>query len=149
MKPPLAEYKRVLSALLIVCVDCLVLNDKGEFLLVKGKNEPLKGEYWIPGGRIYKNERLVDAVHRKMREEIGVEVEIVRKLGFFEEFFDKTVEGSKEACTRSASFIWSGHPATTSSSTTKARNGPGSRICRIVSRNIPMSRIGMKIQNAM
>src|SRR5207253_2528001 len=78
----------------IVCVDCLVVNGNGEYLLVKRKNEPLKGEFWVPGGRLHKHERLVDAVHRKMREELGVEVEIIENVGFFEEFFDKTREGA-------------------------------------------------------
>jgi len=68
MELPVAEYRKVLSAVPIVCVDCLVVNDASEYLLVKRRNEPLKGEYWVPGGRIYKNERLVEAVRRKMRE---------------------------------------------------------------------------------
>ena len=79
----------------IVCVDCIVVNDKGHYLLVKRDNEPLKGEYWVPGGRLHKGERLEDAVRRKMRQEIGVDVEIIRNLGFFEEFFDKTAENAE------------------------------------------------------
>lgn len=78
----------------MVCVDCLVVNNRGEFLLVKRENEPLMGEYWMPGGRVYKGERLADAVHRKMREEIGVDVDIVENVGFFEEFFEKTRENA-------------------------------------------------------
>lgn len=78
----------------MVCVDCLVINDRGEFLLVKRVNEPLMGEHWLPGGRVYKGERLVDAVHRKMREEIGVDVDIVENVGFFEEFYEKTKENA-------------------------------------------------------
>jgi GDP-mannose mannosyl hydrolase len=77
-----------------VCVDCLVVNDRGEFLLVKRANEPLRGEHWLPGGRVYKGERLADAVHRKMQEEIGVEVDIVENVGFFEEFYEKTKENA-------------------------------------------------------
>lgn len=92
MKLSLEDYRKFLSAMPIVCVDCLVVNEKGEYLLVKRKNEPLKGEYWVPGGRLHKNERLVDAVRRKMQEEIGVEVEILKSLGFFEEFFERTAE---------------------------------------------------------
>lgn len=95
MKLALDEYRRVLSTMPIVCVDCLVVDEKREFLLVKRKNEPLKGEYWVPGGRVFKGEQLADAVHRKMREEIGVDVEIVRNVGFFEEFYDKTLEGAE------------------------------------------------------
>jgi colanic acid biosynthesis protein WcaH len=92
VKLALEDYRKVLSTMPIVCVDCLVVNDNGDYLLVKRKNEPLKGEYWVPGGRLHKNERLVDAVRRKMREEIGVEVEILKSLGFFEEFFERTAE---------------------------------------------------------
>ncbi len=79
----------------VVCVDCLVVNERDEYLLVKRKNEPLKGEFWVPGGRLYKHERLVDAVHRKMREEIGVDVDIIKSVGFFEEFFENSREGAE------------------------------------------------------
>ena len=48
---PSEEYKNVLSAIPIVCIDCLVVNESGEHLLVKRANPPLKGEYWVPGGR--------------------------------------------------------------------------------------------------
>jgi colanic acid biosynthesis protein WcaH len=89
------DYRKFLSTMPIVCVDCLVMNDRGEYLLVKRRNEPLKDEFWVPGGRLHKNERLADAVHRKMREEIGVEVEIVDQLGYFEEFFERTAEGAE------------------------------------------------------
>ncbi|HEV2299797.1 MAG TPA: NUDIX domain-containing protein [Candidatus Acidoferrales bacterium] len=94
MRLPVEEYRRFLSTMPMVCVDCLVINDRGEFLLVKRVNEPLMGEHWVPGGRVYKGERLVDAVHRKMREEIGVDVDIVESLGFFEEFYEKTKENA-------------------------------------------------------
>jgi colanic acid biosynthesis protein WcaH len=87
-----ADYRKVMETMPVVCVDCLVQNEAGEFLLVRRGNEPLKGEFWVPGGRLLKNERLEDAVHRKMREELGIEVEIISNLGFFEEFFDKTAQ---------------------------------------------------------
>jgi colanic acid biosynthesis protein WcaH len=105
------EYRKILSTVPIVCVDCLVINGKGEYLLVKRKNEPLKGEYWVPGGRLHKGERLADAVHRKMREEIGVEVEIVRSLGFFEEFFEHTAEDANGGA-HSISFLYLVRPKT-------------------------------------
>jgi colanic acid biosynthesis protein WcaH len=95
MKLSYEDYKKFLSSMPIVCVDCLVVNDNGEYLLVKRKNEPLKGEYWVPGGRLQKNERLADAVRRKMREEIGVDVDIIENVGFFEEFFDKTEQNAE------------------------------------------------------
>jgi colanic acid biosynthesis protein WcaH len=99
------EYRRFLSTMPIVCVDCLVMNDRGEFLLVRRENEPLRGEYWVPGGRVHKGERLIDAVHRKMWEEIGVGVDIVENVGFFEEFHDKTKENA-EGGVHSISFVY-------------------------------------------
>ncbi|HBA89453.1 MAG TPA: NUDIX hydrolase [Geobacter sp.] len=89
------EYVRVMETMPVACIDCVVRNDHGEYLLVKRDNEPLKGEYWVPGGRLHKGERLEEAVRRKMRQEIGVDVEIIENLGFFEEFFDKTAQDSK------------------------------------------------------
>lgn len=89
----------------MVCVDCIVINDRGEFLLVKRVNEPLMGEHWVPGGRVHKGERLVDAVHRKMWEEIGVDVDIVKNVGFFEEFYEKTKENA-EGGIHSISFVY-------------------------------------------
>ena len=90
-----AEYKRIMEIMPVVCIDCLVQNEQGEFLLVKRNNEPLKGKYWVPGGRLLRNERLEDAVNRKMRQELGVSVEIVRNLGFYEEFFEKTAQNAE------------------------------------------------------
>src|SRR5205809_1088986 len=91
---PSEEYKAVLSIVPIICVDCLVVNENGEYLLVKRANPPLKGEYWVPGGRLYNNERILDAVHRKMREEIGIEVDVVTIAGILE-FFDSSNEYSE------------------------------------------------------
>ena len=48
------RYKAIVEAVPICCVD-LIIKSKGKILLVKRKNEPLKGEFWLPGGRIYKN----------------------------------------------------------------------------------------------
>lgn len=105
MRVPFAEYRRFLSTMPILCVDCLVVNGRGQFLLVKRKNEPLLGEYWMPGGRVYKGERLVEAVQRKMREEIGVDVDIVENVGFFEFFHQKTREKA-EGGVHSISFVY-------------------------------------------
>lgn len=95
MRLPAEEYRNILRAVPIVCVDCVVVGEGGAVLLVKRRNAPLQGEFWLPGGRLHKNERLAEAVHRKMREEIGVDVEIIGNIGFFEEFFDHTAENAE------------------------------------------------------
>ncbi len=78
----------MLESLPIVCVDIIITNGK-EVLLVKRNEEPAKGLWWLPGGRLFKNENLEKCALRKAKEEAGVEAEIVRKIGFYETFFEK------------------------------------------------------------
>ena len=78
----------------VLCVD-MVVRHKGKFLLVKRKNEPLKDQYWLPGGRVLKGERITQAVHRKMKEEVGIKVKIIKSLGYFDKVFPKNKYNSK------------------------------------------------------
>ena len=84
------DYIKVIETMPIVCVDALIINEKNQYLLVKRTNEPLKDEYWLPGGRLHKNELLEESIKRKVREELGVDGKIIKLIGHFEEFFDKT-----------------------------------------------------------
>lgn len=57
----------------------LVLNDRDEVLMIKAPN-PLRGwEY--PGGVVEEGEMILDALKREIREESGVEVEVLRLVG--------------------------------------------------------------------
>ena len=59
-------------------VDALVVNDKGEILLVRSYKWGSK--YTVPGGHIELGERSETAIKREVREEVGLEVEPVRLL---------------------------------------------------------------------
>ena len=73
----------------IVCVDIIIKNNDGEFLLVKRNEEPVKSKWWFVGGRVLKNESLVAAARRKVLEETGLEIESLAKImGSCELFFD-------------------------------------------------------------
>ncbi len=74
----------------IVCVDALIINEKKEYLLVKRKNEPLKNKFWMVGGRLQKNELIEEGIKRKLKEEVNIEVGLIKYLGHFEEFFKNT-----------------------------------------------------------
>lgn len=86
---PDKDYRRIIEQLPIICVDAIIINDKKQYLLVRRKNEPLKGEYWVPGGRLFKNESLQDAVKRKVRQELGIESNIIMPVGVYEDFYEK------------------------------------------------------------
>jgi colanic acid biosynthesis protein WcaH len=55
----------------LVSLDLIVANPAGEILLGLRNNEPAKGCWFVPGGRIRKDESLADAFGRIVREELG------------------------------------------------------------------------------
>jgi colanic acid biosynthesis protein WcaH len=84
---PEEEWATVVRNVPIVSVDLLVRTPEG-VLLVERTNRPAKGVWFVPGGRVHKGERLVEAVHRVAREELGVEVGIEERLGAYEHLYD-------------------------------------------------------------
>lgn len=81
-------YKAIANNVPILCVDAVIVNN-GKYLLVKRRNEPLKGHWWVPGGRVEKGESLVDALRRKVKDEVGLDLEVVTRVGYYEEEFDR------------------------------------------------------------
>lgn len=83
---PLDQYREFHRLMPIACVD-IILVKGNSFLLVKRKNAPAREEWWFPGGRIIRNECLVDAVIRKTSEETGLEITDCAMLGVDETMF--------------------------------------------------------------
>lgn len=83
---PSDEYATIVRNAPIVSVDLLV-HHQGGLLLGKRENEPVKGEWFVPGGMVHKNEALDEAVHRVAIKELGTDVVIEGQLGTFEHFY--------------------------------------------------------------
>lgn len=85
---PYEKYKEIVDVMPILTVDCICIH-KGKMLLVKRTNKPLQGHYWLPGGRVLKNETLEQACVRKMKEETGLPVKVTGVAGFHEYIFQE------------------------------------------------------------
>lgn len=83
---PAELYRQIHGAVPIPCVD-IVLKKEQSFLLALRKNKPAQGQWWFPGGRVFKGERLVEAVERKLLQEIGLSATIEKVLGVDETMF--------------------------------------------------------------
>jgi 8-oxo-dGTP diphosphatase len=57
-----------------------VIVDKGRVLFIRRGTEPMKGRWSIPGGLVELGESLTDAVRREVKEETGLEVEVVELI---------------------------------------------------------------------
>lgn len=81
-------YNKILELMPILCVD-IVIEYQGKALLVKRKNHPAKGQWWFPGGRVFKGETIEQAAVRNGAEEVGLECNFKNILGVEETYFEK------------------------------------------------------------
>lgn len=82
-KIPFEKFKEIYSHVTRLTVDVIVETSNG-IVLSKRDIKPYKGMWHIPGGTVLYKERLEDAVRRVAKDELGVEVEIRKLLGYIE-----------------------------------------------------------------
>ncbi len=66
------------------CVGAVVLDDRGDLLVVRRGQPPAKGLWSLPGGRVELGESLDDAVRREVLEETGLVVDVGAVVGAVE-----------------------------------------------------------------
>lgn len=83
------DFHQVVAHTPLVSMDFVVTNPLGEWLLGQRLNRPAQGYWFVPGGRIRKNETLDAAVLRLTREELGQSLAMndMRFLGVYEHFY--------------------------------------------------------------
>ena len=79
-------FSCVVKSTPLISIDLIVQNKSGRVLLGKRVNEPALGFWFVPGGRIFKDESLDEAFTRTVREELQL------SLQRFSAKFHKTYE---------------------------------------------------------
>lgn len=81
------DWEGIVSNAPIVSVDLVVLTPDG-VVLGRRENEPAKGMWFVPGGRVQKGERLENTILRVARDELGVDVDVRERLGVYEHLYE-------------------------------------------------------------
>lgn len=64
-----------------LCAGAVIVDDEGRLLVVLRRNEPSRGRWSVPGGRVEPGEALDAAARREVFEETGLHVAIGAQLG--------------------------------------------------------------------
>jgi colanic acid biosynthesis protein WcaH len=93
-----ADLGVVVRLVPLISIDLIIRNSTNQVLLGFRENEPAKGFYFVPGGRILKNERLRDAFVRILRNEINYSgsFDEARPLGVYEHFYGTNYFGEPD-----------------------------------------------------
>ena len=83
------DFNWVQKAVPMICIDIIIVdndkqNNKHKVLLGRRNTYPFKGLWHLPGGLLYYNEKIEEAINRIAKREIGLEVEIIEQLSVCE-----------------------------------------------------------------
>lgn len=92
-----ATFSSVIKHAPLVSIDLVVKNTQNQALLGQRLNRPAKNFWFVPGGRILKDESLAAAFKRLTLEELGQEFEIKQAslLGPYDHFYADNVFGDE------------------------------------------------------
>lgn len=86
-------FSSIIEQTPLISIDLIVKNRDEQILLGKRVNNPAKDYWFVPGGRIYKDETIEAAFQRITQDEIGERYLIsdANFLGVYQHFYDNNV----------------------------------------------------------
>ncbi|WP_133468575.1 GDP-mannose mannosyl hydrolase [Paraglaciecola marina] len=90
-------FLTVIESTPLVSIDLIIENEHNEILLGNRINEPAKGFWFVPGGRVRKNESLRSAFERLTVDELGQTIEIndAKFFGAYDHFYSENIFDNK------------------------------------------------------
>ena len=80
---PKKEYDNFRKYFAFTCVDLIILDGKSVLLTKRTKN-PYKGYWHLPGSMVHKGEKIESAVRRSAKEELCINVKVLKPVGVYE-----------------------------------------------------------------
>lgn len=93
MKIDKERFLEVIEAVPFVSIDLIVQNERNEVLLGYRRNRPAQHTWFVPGGRIRKNERTQNALQRIALAELGIAAPQGKLIGVFDHIYDDNFFG--------------------------------------------------------
>ncbi|RWX56594.1 GDP-mannose mannosyl hydrolase [Photobacterium chitinilyticum] len=89
-------FKTVVAHTPLISIDLIVRNTQGQVLLGQRLNRPAQDYWFVPGGRICKDETMASAFSRLANEELGLAYSLdeARCLGPYEHFYQDNFAGT-------------------------------------------------------
>ena len=77
----------------IFAIDFVIQNEQNEILMGRRTNNPAKDYYFVPGGRVFKNEKIEKAIQRISKEELNLEIDKkdTQFINYFEHFYKNSL----------------------------------------------------------
>ncbi|MCH7376425.1 GDP-mannose mannosyl hydrolase [Aeromonas sp. MR19] len=90
-----AQFQQIVAATPLISIDLIVRNQQRLVLLGRRLNRPAQGFWFVPGGRVRKDERLDTAFMRLTQEELGGAISrgSASFLGPYEHFYADNFSG--------------------------------------------------------
>ena len=78
------EFKDIYSKVPRLCVDIIARTQNGIVLVLRGPGYGWENLWHLPGGGLLYKEKVTDALHRILKNEIGAEANIVKPFSYIE-----------------------------------------------------------------
>lgn len=88
MKLSSIDFKTIVKSTPLVSIDLIVRDREGNVLLGKRTNRPAQGFWFVPGGRVLKDESFDNAFKRLIKEELGLDNVESNFKGIYQHFYD-------------------------------------------------------------
>jgi colanic acid biosynthesis protein WcaH len=104
-----ADFAHVVRYAPLVSIDLLMSDPANRFLVCLRRNEPARDSYFVPGGRVRKNETLAAAFARILLAETGIPADLsaAKFAGVYEHFYQTSHLGGAANGTHYVSLAYS------------------------------------------